>query len=92
MTACFRCFEGAIAACAAPMVGVLAQRMFGFKGSATPTGDRVSDLAKANAIGNALLCFMAIPWTLCLFAYCGRSPLGIVNLSLKLHWCFFQDC
>ena len=25
-----RCFEGAIAACAAPLVGVLAEKMFGF--------------------------------------------------------------
>ena len=25
-----RCFEGAIAACAAPLVGILAERMFGF--------------------------------------------------------------
>lgn len=67
-----RCFEGAIAACAAPMVGVLAQKVFGFTGTASPTGDRESDLAKAQAIGNALLCFMAIPWTLCLIAYSGR--------------------
>jgi hypothetical protein len=27
-----RCFEGAIAACAAPLVGVLAEHMFGFQG------------------------------------------------------------
>ena len=26
-----RCFEGAIAACAAPLVGVLAEKVFGFK-------------------------------------------------------------
>ena len=68
-----RCFEGAIAACAAPMVGVLAQKLFGFKGEASPTGDRQSDLLKAQAIGNALLCFMAIPWSLCLVAYTGKA-------------------
>ena len=26
-----RCFEGAIAACAAPLVGLLAEKVFGFK-------------------------------------------------------------
>lgn len=69
----FRCFEGAIAACAAPLVGLLAEEIFGFKGAATRTGDRATDLAKANAIGNALLCFMIIPWSLCLVAYCGKA-------------------
>lgn len=66
-----RCFEGAIAACAAPLVGLLAEKIFGFKGTATRTGDPVLDLAKANAMGNALLCFMIVPWSLCLLAYCG---------------------
>lgn len=80
-----RCFEGAIAACAAPLVGLLAQEIFGFKGAATRTGDRALDLAKANAIGNALLCFMIIPWTLCLIAYCG-TPLLILQLYLLLCW------
>ena len=55
------------------MVGVLAQKLFGFKGEASPTGDRQSDLLKAQAIGNALLCFMAIPWSLCLVAYTGKA-------------------
>lgn len=67
-----RCFEGAIAACAAPLVGVLAERIFGFRGTASPTGDPAVDLVKADAIGNALLCFMIVPWTLCLLAYCGE--------------------
>lgn len=54
------------------MVGLLAEQIFGFKGAATRTGDPALDLEKANAIGNALLCFMIIPWTLCLVAYCGE--------------------
>ena len=33
-----RCFEGAIAACAAPLVGMLAEKMFGFTVSCVPTG------------------------------------------------------
>lgn len=67
-----RCFEGAVAACAAPLVGLLAEKVFGFRGTATRTGDRALDLAKANAMGNALLCFLIVPWTLCLIAYCGE--------------------
>ncbi len=33
-----RCFEGAIAACAAPLVGMLAEKMFGFTVSCVPLG------------------------------------------------------
>lgn len=32
-----RCFEGAVAACAAPLVGMLAEKRFGFKVSLTST-------------------------------------------------------
>ncbi|KAI3436365.1 hypothetical protein D9Q98_002418 [Chlorella vulgaris] len=66
-----RCFEGAIAACAAPFVGLLAERLFGFSGSGTVTHDRERDLANAAALGNALLAFLVVPWTLTLLLYSG---------------------
>jgi hypothetical protein len=125
-----RCFEGAVAACAAPLVGALAERMFGFSGSGTGapkleeqpvelmccaytcfclplmlpvllrccrdaasateslldehpccavTRDRPTDLANAAALGNALLCFLAVPWAITLVLYTG------------LHWTYPAD-
>eukprot|EP00884_Botryococcus_braunii_P012902 jgi/Botrbrau1/21612/Bobra.43_1s0016.1 len=69
--ACDRCFEGALAACAAPLVGLIAQHYFGFKGTAEVTRDPARDLPRARALGNALLLFMIVPWTFCLLAYSG---------------------
>lgn len=64
---------GAIASCAAPLVGLLAERYFGFKGDAARSKEAGRDLEKARALGNALLCFLVIPWTLCLVFYTGDS-------------------
>ena len=61
-----RCFEGAVAAFATPFVGYLSQRYFGFSGTSTVSGDSVTDLANADALGNALLVFLIIPWAFCL--------------------------
>ncbi|BDA50407.1 hypothetical protein COCOBI_16-0830 [Coccomyxa sp. Obi] len=67
-----RSFEGAIAACGAPLVGILAERVFGFKGAAEiDPGDVDQNLGKARALGNALLCCMAVPWALCVIIYSG---------------------
>ncbi|CAL5229213.1 g12496 [Coccomyxa viridis] len=66
-----RCFEGALAACAAPLVGMLAEQMFGFTGTATRSGDPEKDLAQARALGSSLLVFLIVPWTLCLVFYSG---------------------
>ena len=53
-----------MAACAAPLVGILAQDWFGFSGDATVTGTRAVDLNNARALGSALLAFTtgAAPW------------------------------
>ena len=66
-----RCFEGALAAMAAPFVGWLAEHAFGLSGTVAPTGDPAVDLPKAEALGNSLLLFTAVPWTLCLLLYSG---------------------
>ncbi|KAL3131696.1 hypothetical protein ABBQ38_007988 [Trebouxia sp. C0009 RCD-2024] len=66
-----RCFEGAVAACATPFVGMLAQRMFGFTGKATRSSDPAVNAANARALGNALVAFLIIPWTLSLIIYTG---------------------
>ena len=74
-----RSFEMALAACASPLVGFLAERVFGFKGAAAagggggtePLPDQGEDLAKAKALGNALLVCLVVPWTICLIVYTG---------------------
>lgn len=66
-----RCFEGAMAACSAPLVGLLAQRWFGFSGASKVTGDAALDLNNARALGSALLAFTTIPWAFCFLMYSG---------------------
>lgn len=69
----------ALAACASPLVGFLAERVFGFKGAAAAgegggTGpDQGEDLGKAKALGNALLVCLVVPWTICLIVYTGQA-------------------
>lgn len=46
-----------MAACSAPLVGILAEGWFGFRGASTITGDRSVDLRNAQALGAALLAF-----------------------------------
>lgn len=82
-----RCFEGALASCAAPLVGLLAEKYFGFDGTAARSADVDQNLAKARALGNALLVFLLVPWTLCLLFYTGlhytypRDRLRIARLE-----------
>ncbi len=66
-----RCFEGAIAALAAPLVGYLAEHAFGFKGDAARTGDPEGDQRRAAALGNALVWFMVLPWICSFILYSG---------------------
>ena len=76
-----RSFEMALAACASPLVGFLAERVFGFKGAAAagagggtePLPDQREDLDKAKALGNALLVCLVVPWTICLIVYTGQA-------------------
>ena len=66
-----RWFETALAACTAPSVGLLAQKVFGFNGTAAPTGDKKIDERKAKALGKALLALMVVPWTAVMLFYSG---------------------
>ena len=49
----------------------MAEKMFGFTGSATRSGDAEKDLQRAEALGSSLLVFLIVPWTLCLIFYSG---------------------
>ena len=66
-----RCFEGAVAAFATPLVGKLSESLFGFSGSVAITGDPLVDAPNARALGNALVVFTCIPWLLAFFVYGG---------------------
>ncbi|CAL8468475.1 g8015 [Coccomyxa elongata] len=66
-----RSFEMAVAACAAPVVGKLAESAFGFEGTAATTGDVGHDLRKAASLSSAMLVMTAVPWALCCLAYSG---------------------
>ena len=83
---CCRSFEMALAACASPLVGFLAERVFGFKGPASAGAGGASsqgeDLAKAKALGNALLVCLVVPWAICLIVYTGQPGCSQVLSSL----------
>jgi len=68
-----RSFEGAIAACAAPVVGLIAERLFDFRGDLSEMGhlSPADDAVRHNAraLGNALLVCLEVPWALCLVFY-----------------------
>lgn len=66
-----RCFEDALASPASFFVGWAAGSIFGFQGDATTSGNRADDLARADALGKAIMWFSVVPWTLCLIFYTG---------------------
>ncbi len=76
-----RSFENSIAACAAPVVGLLAEKAFGFHGvlSDEALKDKALRLHNARALGSSLLLCMTVPWMLCLLSY------GV------LHWTYPKD-
>ncbi len=66
-----RSFEGALAALAAPLVGILAQHL-GFDGVAeVDPYDHAGNLRKARALADALLLCTCVPWGLCACFYSG---------------------
>ncbi|CAG9466628.1 unnamed protein product [Pedinophyceae sp. YPF-701] len=84
-----RSFEGALAACAAPAVGLLAEHAFGFEGTLRHPEEGMSEEValsteamnrrNAGALGNALLVCCVVPWALAFVFY------GL------LHWTYAKD-
>jgi hypothetical protein len=69
-----RCFEGALAACAAPLVGLIAEGVFGYdavRGAHDVEGGAVADPENARALGRSLVCCLCVPWGLCFLFYFG---------------------
>ncbi|KAK9838092.1 hypothetical protein WJX81_000768 [Elliptochloris bilobata] len=63
-----RSFEGAVGATGAPLVGLVAERVFGFAGA---VGREGADLDNARALGNSLLFCWLLPFFCCFLFYFG---------------------
>jgi hypothetical protein len=69
--------QGAIASCAAPLVGVIAQRGFDYDAATNvrvPGGGAAgshADATNAAALGSSLLLCLGGPWTACFLIYFG---------------------
>lgn len=66
-----RSFEGAVAACAAPVVGILAEKVFHYDAKEIAEGGIDHNLENAASLSSALLVSLIIPWGLCFFFYFG---------------------
>lgn len=66
-----RSFEGAIGACGAPLVGLTAEKLFGFSGSVASAvaGGDSTKMKAARALSGALLFCLVVPWVFCFASY-----------------------
>ena len=66
---------GAVGATAAPLVGLVAERTFGFSGTLDQGVDAAHHeaLLNAHALGNAMLVLLLLPWGFDFFVYFGES-------------------
>lgn len=69
-----RCFEGALGATAAPLVGLVAERTFDFSGNLGQSVDaaQAAALSNAHALGKAMLLLLILPWGFDFFVYFGE--------------------
>jgi hypothetical protein len=67
LTSPLLCLQGAVAATATPLVGVIASRWFGLSGTLADAG--AADPRRAVALASALLVCCVVPWSACFVAY-----------------------
>ena len=79
-----RCFEGALGATAAPLVGLVAERTFGFSGRLGQSVDAAQaeahSLSKVHALGKAMLVLLLLPWGFDFFAYFGETLYTLISI------------
>ena len=65
------CFESLVASFGAPVVGILAERVFGYRPQAAAGGasPQAADRENAAALGKAIFAEIAVPATICCLAY-----------------------
>lgn len=64
-----RSFEGAVAACGAPLVGLIAERA-GFLNSGEVEMSGGGAARNAAALAHSLLLCLTVPWAFCFLFYC----------------------
>lgn len=90
-----RSFEGAVGATAAPLVGLVAEKVFGYAGSlgGGVAQDPALVLANAHALGNSMLILLLVPWGLDFFFYCGEACSTCqIPLRSASFWCLGSCC
>ena len=90
-----RSFEGAVGATAAPLVGLVAEKVFGYAGSLGGgiAQDAALVLANARALGNSMLILLLVPWGLDFFFYCGKAcSIRQLPLWSASFWCLGCKC
>lgn len=79
-----RCFEGALGAPAAPLVGLVAERTFGFSGTLGQSVDAAQaeahSLSNAHALGKAMLVLLLLPWSFDFFVYFGETLYFLISV------------
>lgn len=81
-----------------PMAGIMTTlkvmlmnvSVYTVQGTAAQSGDPTIDVAKARALGNALVPFLVVPWTCSLIVYSGAFSSGHDNLNTLLIAMFVQ--
>ena len=73
-----RCFEGALAAFAAPVVGLIAEGWFGYKPFDADADSPSVKNHNGDALGNSLIVCCAVP-----FVFCTACYSGAVNLDVR---------
>ena len=56
--------------------GIIADRVFGYRGAVGREADPALQAVNATALGNSLLAVLGVPWLLCFIAYFRAQPLG----------------
>ena len=78
------CFEGALGAPAAPLVGLVAERTFGFSGTLGQSVDAAQaeahSLSNAHALGKAMLVLLLLPWGFDFFVYFGETLYFLISV------------
>ena len=54
--------------------GIIADKVFGYRGAVGREANPALQAANATALGNSLMAVLGIPWLLCFFAYFRASP------------------
>lgn len=58
------------------VTGIIADKVFGYRGAVGREADPTLQVMNATALGNSLLAVLGVPWLLCFIAYFRAQPHG----------------